>query len=241
MATISTNSVVIARLAQGMYGLQVGAPTMAEAIDAANWLAVNNPAEGGLAQLMNVLYARDFGSQTNADVAATLVTNLGITGAAAVAEANAYVVGRLDTAAAGQKGATIVDIVNLFSGLTGNAVYGAAATAFNAQTAKAVAYADGGSSADAPISSLAPIFVLSPFTALGADVMRLTGNQDVRIDFTNPANQIRGLDLDGDGLIETDGLENVSSNFPAADRGANRAPATAGAGPARRRAPGPAG
>ena len=44
---------------------------------------------------------------------------------------------------------------------------------------------------------------------------------DARIDFTNPANQVRGLDLDGDGLIETNGIENVSSNFSAAQRGAN--------------------
>jgi hypothetical protein len=37
--------------------------------------------------------------------------------------------------------------------------------------------------------------------------MRITGDQDVRIDFTNPANQVVGLDLDGDGLIEFNGSE----------------------------------
>ncbi len=42
-----------------------------------------------------------------------------------------------------------------------------------------------------------------------ADVLGLTGDQDVRIDFTNPANQIKGLDLNGDGVIANDGKENV--------------------------------
>jgi hypothetical protein len=44
------------------------------------------------------------------------------------------------------------------------------------------------------------VFTLTPTDRRRrADVMRLTGDQDVRIDFTNPANQITGLDLDGDG------------------------------------------
>jgi len=44
--------------------------------------------------------------------------------------------------------------------------------------------------------------------AAGADVMRLTGSADVRIDMTNTANQIKGLDLNNDGKIATDGVEN---------------------------------
>lgn len=57
--------------------------------------------------------------------------------------------------------------------------------------------------------------------AAGADVMRLTGGQDVRIDFTNPANQIKGLDLNGDGVIANDGIENnitgVAANYEIVD------------------------
>lgn len=54
-----------------------------------------------------------------------------------------------------------------------------------------------------------------------ADVLGLTGDQDVRIDFTNPANQIKGLDLNGDGVIANDGKENVitgkAANFEIVD------------------------
>ncbi|MEZ5489894.1 MAG: hypothetical protein R3F50_06200 [Gammaproteobacteria bacterium] len=51
-------------------------------------------------------------------------------------------------------------------------------------------------------------FNLSQESAASADVMRLTGDQDVRIDITANDNQIRGLDLDGDGYIKPDGIEN---------------------------------
>ncbi|MBT8146033.1 MAG: hypothetical protein KJN90_04225, partial [Gammaproteobacteria bacterium] len=58
-------------------------------------------------------------------------------------------------------------------------------------------------------------FNLTAGTAAGADVMRLTGDQDVRIDFTDSSNQITGLDLDGDGTIERDGVENNQSGIAA--------------------------
>jgi len=45
--------------------------------------------------------------------------------------------------------------------------------------------------------------------------MVLTGDQDVRIDFTNSANQIKGLDLNGDGVIANDGKENALNVHPA--------------------------
>lgn len=65
------------------------------------------------------------------------------------------------------------------------------------------------------------VFNLHPEAAAGADVMRLTGDQDVRIDFTNPANQVKGLDLNGDGIIANDGVENnisgVASGYEIVD------------------------
>ena len=45
-------------------------------------------------------------------------------------------------------------------------------------------------------------------TAAGGEVLHITGDQSVRIDITNPANQIKGLDLNGDGVIAADGVEN---------------------------------
>lgn len=42
----------------------------------------------------------------------------------------------------------------------------------------------------------------------GLDSLRLSGDADLRIDFTNPANQLRGIDLNGDGGISNNGVEN---------------------------------
>lgn len=61
-----------------------------------------------------------------------------------------------------------------------------------------------------------PQFTITEETAAGADVARLTGNTAVRIDFSNPNDQFRGRDVDGDGVIENDGIE---SNRPDGVRG----------------------
>jgi hypothetical protein len=45
--------------------------------------------------------------------------------------------------------------------------------------------------------------------------MHIAGDQDVRIDITNTARQITGLDLDGDGVIENNGAENALNVKPA--------------------------
>ncbi len=41
-----------------------------------------------------------------------------------------------------------------------------------------------------------------------ADVLRLTGDADIRIDLTDPADQVEEIDLNGDGVIAFDGIEN---------------------------------
>lgn len=208
MATFSVNRYVIERLAASMYGLQLGSATLNEAVTAANYLAsFDAPGSDGMNRLMNVLYARDFATQTTAAVAKTFVANLGITGALATSS-EALVKSALDAAAAADRGAVLVTIVNKFAAAEADASYGPAAKAFNAQIETALAWSTT-HTADVAISALVPIFNLDPASAAGADVMHLTGNQDVRIDFTNRANQVTGLDLNGDGLIATNGVENV--------------------------------
>lgn len=196
---ISFNSTVVARVASGLYGSQIGYATTQEALASAN-------ASGGLGALVNALYVRDFGTRSTADVAALLVNNVGIRGAG-VTDAVSIVKAALDGAAPAARGQVVIDLLNQFATLTANPVYGAAATAFNAQVANAVIYGQTSGTADVLVTALIPVFNVAAGTALGADVMRLTGNTDVRIDFTNPANQIVGLDLDGDGTVEFDGRE----------------------------------
>lgn len=142
MAIFSLNSTVIARVAGGLYGLKIGTSTMNEALAAAN--------ASGVDTLVNALYARDFGTQKVADVAAAIVKNVGITGAGADA-AVSYVTGQLT--ASTNKGATVVSILNAFSTLT-DATYGAAAAKFNSQVAASVSYAQTAGNQDAAFDAL---------------------------------------------------------------------------------------
>jgi hypothetical protein len=76
----------------------------------------------------------------NADVAAIIVNNVDITGAADKALAIAAVKDALDATAADAKGAMVLEILNLFANMTAPEFAGYVA-AFNAQVSAAVAWA----------------------------------------------------------------------------------------------------
>lgn len=208
MATQPVNSFVntqIARAAAALYDLQLGEATMTQALTAATASSVD--------AVVNSVFNRDFAGVSNDAVAALVVKNAGITtasglSAAAVADAVTAVKGALDGAAAGAKGAAIVSVLNAFANLVDHATYGAAAKAFNAQIQVATGWASTDGSQDTPVHPPATTaFTISSYTAAGANVMRLTGNQDVRLDFGNNDHQIRGLDLNGSGTFAASGIE----------------------------------
>jgi hypothetical protein len=198
----SFNSTVIARVAAALYDLQLGNETMDWALEQVN------ATPGGIGAVVQSLVNADFAGQTNAQIASKIVANVGITGAVAPVAEQA-VVDALVAYGPGNQGAAIVQILNTFASLTSHPdpTIAAAATAFNKQIMAAVVYADGSDTVDVPVHPERFPVVITAGTAAGGDVMRLTGNQDIRIDFTNPANQVVGLDLDYDGTIEFDGKE----------------------------------
>jgi hypothetical protein len=120
---ISTNGTVLARVAGALYNTQMSNATYKE-------VAAMDPAS-----LVNALYARDFSTVTDATVATTLVTNLGLTSVAGLTN---WVAAQL-TAAGSAKGAKIVDLLNGFAQMSADATYGAAATAFNTKVDAALA------------------------------------------------------------------------------------------------------
>ncbi|MBI5259528.1 MAG: hypothetical protein HY855_23705 [Burkholderiales bacterium] len=205
MATPSTLNAVIARVAAGLFDYQLGNATMGWAVQSVNSVTHN----GSVGAFTQSLYAAQ--GLTHSTAAAALAKNLGLTGAVAT-DVTAYIKGLLDAAPAGKEGDTIVAILNGVATITTHPVaeIAAAAAAFNLQITKALTYSASINTPDVPVHP--PVvqtnfFTLVAETAAGADVMHLTGNQDVRIDFTNPANQIVGLDVDGDGTIEFNGVE----------------------------------
>lgn len=119
---ISTNGTVLTRLAGALYNTQMSNATYAE-------VAALDPSS-----LANALYARDFASKTDAQVATTLVSNLGLT---EVAGLNNWIAAQL-TAAGSAKGAKIVEMLNSFAQMTADATYGTYATAFNTKVGTAL-------------------------------------------------------------------------------------------------------
>ena len=132
MPIFVTDLVVVQRFATSLYAVQVGQTTMAQ---------VNNEirnASGDLDKFCNKFFNLSFGSVPVATIASTLVANLGITTGAA--DAVTYITSALNAVPATARGAKVSELLNLFSNLEGDAVYGNAAKAWNGKVAGAVAY-----------------------------------------------------------------------------------------------------
>jgi len=149
---MSTQGVEIARYAGAMYGI---------VLDDATVLSVENEANAnptaGLNAVVNSVYTADFGSATNASVAAIVATNLGLKGTLST-EAQTYIVGQLNAAPAGTQGATIMTILNMFGGMTSDPTWGAAATAWENRVSAAVTYGQNtGNTSNSAISAMSPV------------------------------------------------------------------------------------
>jgi len=124
---ISTNGTIIARLTGVLYNTQLSNASYEEVKD--------TPA----ATLAASFLSNDFSTKTDAQIATTVLTNLGLT------TANSflgdllvnYVAGRLTAAGttATAKGAELVSMLNEYAGMTADTTYGVNATSFNTKVA----------------------------------------------------------------------------------------------------------
>ena len=119
---ISTNGAIITRLAGALYN---------EYLSNASYLEVSTTAPATVAA--NFL-SNDFAGKTDAQLATTILTNLGLT---TVAGLDNWVAAQLTAAGstAAAKGAALVSMLNSYANMTADATYGASATSFNAKVA----------------------------------------------------------------------------------------------------------
>jgi len=119
---ISTNGVILTRLAGALYNQQLSNATYNEVLT-----AFNSPT--ALSTLANYLISTDFASKTDLQIATTLVSNLSLT---SVTGLDNWIAAQLTAAGAGNKGSKIISMLNDFSNMsTTDATYGAAVSAFN--------------------------------------------------------------------------------------------------------------
>lgn len=140
------NNTVAARAAAGIWGLKLGFGTMNSVMAAVN-------AGAHLNDIINGAFNDSFATTSDATVAGMVVANLGLTGTAAT-DGRAYLLAQMAGTTAANRGAVIADTINLFSTLSADATYGAAASAFNARVAAAVVYSSTANTQDAVIGGL---------------------------------------------------------------------------------------
>jgi hypothetical protein len=127
-------SIQIQRFANALYGVQVSGKTLT--------LVEQEVASAGgaLPAVFNTYYGRSFTSLSSEQVASSLVTRLGIT-ASGSSIAKDYVVNQLESTPVAQRGAKVAEILALYSSLGADPIFGASATAWNAQVDAALAQA----------------------------------------------------------------------------------------------------
>jgi S-layer protein len=214
MTNISTNQTEVARFAGALYGLVLDNATMTDVVSAVN--------SSGLNTVLNNVFMSDFGSASDASVAATLTTNLGLTGTAAT-EGQAYIVGVLGGTAANAKGAAIMTILNQFAGLTGDATFGTAATAWEGKVSNSVAYAQNTANTSngsiSNISSTPPGQTISLTTSIDTFNGGTTGNNTINSVAVSGANTLTSLDTinggtgGGNTLNFVDGVTAVGAAY----------------------------
>jgi Ca2+-binding RTX toxin-like protein len=118
---ISTNGTIITRLAGALYN---------EYLSNASYVELNTTAASTVAANM---LTNDFAGKTDAQLATTILTNLGLT---SITGLNNWVAGQLTAAGttAAAKGAKLVSMLNDFAMMTADTTYGTYATSFNAKT-----------------------------------------------------------------------------------------------------------
>lgn len=174
---ISTSQGLVQRFAMGLYGVQLGNATMTAVLEEVKTIGGITKVDG----LFNWYYAVSFGAKPVADVAATLVANLGIvTGqngltAGFVTFAKDYIAGVLNAAAPEARGAAVSKIISAWENLSANAEVGAAVKAWQAGTTYALNYANVANTPDMAVGTVVSTFNLSA----GNDIRTGTAGNDM--------------------------------------------------------------
>jgi len=189
-----TNVTQVQAFAGALFGVQCGTDTIAQ---------VNTDilANGGLAKTLNGYYSAT--QSSTAATAATVATNLGLTGTA-LAEGTAYITSQLNAVAGDARGAVISNIANMFGKYTTDSIFGAAATAWNTKVAAAVAYTGATNVAIGTVNPAATvtgsIFALSAGVDSGAAFIGKDGNDTFTGNTSAGALTLTSLDeIDGGG------------------------------------------
>jgi hypothetical protein len=126
-----TQTHLIQRFANALYAQQVGNQTLTQVEAEISALSINS--------VFNSYYVQSFASLSPAQVADNLVQRLGISVTGTTIAKN-YIIDQLSNTAMAERGAKVAQILELYSGLTADPIFGASAQAWNAQVEAATGY-----------------------------------------------------------------------------------------------------
>jgi len=141
---LATNTTVLCRVVKALYDAAPGYTYLQNFLSYAN--------ANGINATVNAL-ATNFASQSNAQLAATVCTNLGLTGTAYTAGV-AYLTAQFNASTTANRGVVISDAMTALAGLSSDATFGTAASAFNASVAISEAYSTNTANTSTDLSTL---------------------------------------------------------------------------------------
>ena len=168
---ISTNGVMLTRLTGALYNQQLSASTYSE-------ILAGNTTAASLNAWANAAVAADFGTKTDLQVATTLITNVGLSSVAGLAN---WVAAQLTAGGTAKRGETIISLLNSYSNMdTTEAIYGASVATFNTKVDASQALSQTAGNTGGTYATVSAAIPVAAYTLLsGVDLKTTAAGDDV--------------------------------------------------------------
>jgi hypothetical protein len=208
---ISTNGVMLTRLTGALYNQQLSASTYSE-------ILAGNTTAASLNAWANAAVAADFGTKTNLQVATTLITNVGLSSVAGLAD---WVAAQLTAGGTAKRGETIISLLNSYSNMdTTEAIYGASVATFNTKVDASQALSQTSGNTGGTYATVSAAIPVAAYTLLsGVDLKTTAAGDDVFTSVNTATSQTLNAGDNLNGGTGNDTLNITSTSALAAGTG----------------------
>jgi len=208
---ISTNGVMLTRLTGALYNQQLSASTYSE-------ILAGNTTAASLNAWANAAVAADFGTKTDLQVATTLITNVGLSSVAGLAN---WVAAQLTAGGTAKRGETIISLLNSYSNMdTTEAIYGASVATFNTKVDASQALSQTAGNTGGTYATVSAATPVAAYTLLsGVDLKTTAAGDDVFTSVNTATSQTLNAGDNINGGTGNDTLNITSTSALAAGTG----------------------
>jgi hypothetical protein len=208
---ISTNGVMLTRLTGALYNQQLSASTYSE-------ILAGNTTAASLNAWANAAVAADFGTKTDLQVATTLITNVGLSSVAGLAN---WVAAQLTAGGTAKRGETIISLLNSYSNMdTTEAIYGASVATFNIKVDASQALSQTSGNTGGTYATVSAATPVAAYTLLSSvDLKTTAAGDDVFTSVNTATSQTLNAGDNINGGAGNDTLNITSTSLLAAGTG----------------------